>query len=205
MTKIEDDMNKIEAGIKKLKFEYDLYFGGGSKNPPDKLFNEINSLVKFYRNSTIQQTAILYRFNSISSSFATYSELWGKMLRYRNEKGVTDPRLFKTRMNADSTIENLDKSTSKTIREEKRPVIKTTKPKKEEQVAEKDEYLKNLYGEYVEGKKSSGDASIPSFDSFREKMEKQKKDIMDKHKAKDVAFRVVVENGKVTLKAKVVK
>jgi hypothetical protein len=65
-----------------------------------------------------------------------------------------------------------------------------------------DRQLRELYTQYITAKKQCGeDTSRLTFDAVAKTIQKQTPEIMAKFKAKSVEYKVVVKDGKATLKA----
>jgi hypothetical protein len=81
------------------------------------------------------------------------------------------------------------------------PVPQKAGPQKKE-----DSRLKELFSNYSAAKSSSGEANaVMNYDNFLQALNKQKEQIIQQHKCKDVEFYLAEENGKTKLKAKIIK
>jgi hypothetical protein len=49
MPSVDDELNILEDNLRRLKIEYDVYFGGGSKKPPVDTEWRVQSLIKKYQ------------------------------------------------------------------------------------------------------------------------------------------------------------
>ena len=62
--------------------------------------------------------------------------------------------------------------------------------------------MRDLYTQYISAKKQCGeDVSRLTFDAVAKSVQKQVPEILTRYKAKSVEFKVVVKDGKATLKA----
>jgi len=82
---IEEDLNKIEVGIRHLKVQYDMYFSGAMPRQPLETRKELELLLKTINNTPMQRFADRYRYNSLVSKYQTMVELWAKMIRAKEE------------------------------------------------------------------------------------------------------------------------
>ncbi len=65
-----------------------------------------------------------------------------------------------------------------------------------------DRQMRELYTQYIAAKKQCGeDVSRLTFDAVARSVQKQTPEIMAKYKAKSVEYKVVVKDGKASLKA----
>jgi hypothetical protein len=93
---IENDIHRLELGLRQLKIQYDMFFAGSLPRQPFELRGEVERLIKRNSNATIRKYAHRFHFNSLVSRFNALSELWGKTIRAMEEgdrpvHGVTAP------------------------------------------------------------------------------------------------------------------
>lgn len=85
---IDEELNKLEDNLRRLKVEYEIYFNGGSKVPPrDTLFRVESSLKKFSSESFVLSIAQRFKFNQLVQRYAVHSDLWRRKLRLKEEGG----------------------------------------------------------------------------------------------------------------------
>ena len=70
MPTIDDELNSLDDGVRRLKIEYDVYFGGGSKKPPADLEWRVQSLIKKYADGRSMNYAQRFRYNTITQKYA---------------------------------------------------------------------------------------------------------------------------------------
>src|SRR5947209_20439487 len=75
----------LDENIRRLKIEYDVYFGGGSKKPPADTEWRVQSLLKKYSDSAKMNFAQRFRYNSIAQKYAIFSDLWRQKLKIKEE------------------------------------------------------------------------------------------------------------------------
>lgn len=81
----EEEITLLDDALRRLKVEYDVFFGGGSRKPPLDLDWRVQSLIKKYSDSQKLNFAQRYRYNTISERYAKFSDLWRQKLRIREE------------------------------------------------------------------------------------------------------------------------
>lgn len=81
----EEEITLLEDALRRLKVEYDIYFGGGSRKPPLDLDWRVQSLIKKFSDSQKLNFAQRYRYNTLSERYAKLSDLWRQKLRIREE------------------------------------------------------------------------------------------------------------------------
>ena len=82
---VEEEINSLDDALRRLKVEYDIFFGGGSRKPPLDLDWRVQSLIKKFSDSQKLNFAQRYRYNVISERYAKLSDLWRQKLRIREE------------------------------------------------------------------------------------------------------------------------
>jgi len=81
----QGDIEKLEHAIRLLKVQYDQYFAGVLNLPPYELRGEVERLIRQYNNTPFDKSSLRFYFNSLVTRFNTFSELWAKCLRLREE------------------------------------------------------------------------------------------------------------------------
>jgi hypothetical protein len=84
---IDDQLNRLEDEIRKLKVEFDIYFNGGTGKPPFDTKYRVESLVKRIYDSRGMTFGQRFRYNSLVARFNVYKELWRRNLKEREEIG----------------------------------------------------------------------------------------------------------------------
>ena len=89
MATIDEDLSQLERDIRQLKIEYDMYFGGGRKRPPNEVEWRIELLIKRYSERGGElKFAQRFRFNNLSQTYAKYKDVFRKRLAQREEGKV---------------------------------------------------------------------------------------------------------------------
>src|SRR5215469_10133876 len=86
MATIDEDLAQLERDIRQLKIEYDMYFGGGRKRPPNEIEWRIDLVIKRYseRGGELKSTQ-RFRFTNLTQGYAKYKEVFRKRLAQREE------------------------------------------------------------------------------------------------------------------------
>ena len=195
MPTIDDELNNLDDGVRRLKIEYDVYFGGGSKKPPADLEWRVQSLIKKYADGRSMNYAQRFRYNTITQKYALFSNLWQKKLRVK-EEGYRRPQ---DALLAVQGVREFDqKANGKGENQGKDFRIQCTDPEKET------EKVRALFEAMVEAKKRSGEKSgaAGSFESFQTFVKKKTEQIRKEQKCSSVEYSVEIEKGQVKLKAK---
>ena len=184
----ERELSLLEAEIKKLEAEYNMYFAGRLQRPPWEMRKRVEGLVKQLDRSHIPNYGQRFRFTTLQSRFAKSLDLWDRGLRAR-EEGRPGPFA------------------------QPRPVEEKARPPRPEDrvvhVASFEDPLKEmekvhqLYDNLAQARKEAGQEAIP-FHKFADLIKNQVKSLKEKG-SPEVAFRVAVKDGKVAFTARGLK
>ena len=192
---IDEELNQLDDNVRRLKIEYDIFFGGGSKKPPSELEWRVQSLLKKYSDGRRMNFGQRFKFGAIQQKYAVYNSLWQQKLRIK-EEGYRRPQ------DALLAIQGL-----RAFDEEAHEPIDISEPEPFRvacsDVDKESNKVKALYEAMVAaGKKSKTKGPAGTFESF-EKFVKQKTEQLRKsYGATAVEYAVEVQDGRVRLKAK---
>jgi hypothetical protein len=86
----DEDLSRLEADIRKLKIEYEQFFGGGKSRPPADTEWRIEQTMKRYSDRGGEMNYNQrFRYGNLSQTYAKYKEIFHKRLR-RREEGTVD-------------------------------------------------------------------------------------------------------------------
>ncbi len=181
---IDEELAHLEDAVRKLKIDYDMYFGGGAKRPPYDAQSHVESVIKKYNDNPKLSFAQRFRFNGIVQKFAVHSDMWRQKVK-RREEGRDEPHQRRTETPPPKA---------------ETPAGFRVQWKDPDQEHEK---VDQLFQALVAAKKQigedSGSLNVDGFKRFvKQKTDQLKKDM----KCSNVEYSVEVENGQVRLKAK---
>jgi len=184
---LEKDLQRLEAELKQLEAEYNMFFAGRLAKPPWETRSRVEALVKHYGRASIQNTGDRFRFNTLQSRFATFIDLWDRGLRAR-EEGRPGPFAHQAKKQVERPRGAEDRILHvAAFRDPMREVDK----------------LEELYQSLSEARREVGEQQVP-FHKFAELVKTQVKKLRDTG-SPEVAFRVAVKDGKVNLTARALK
>ncbi|MBI4480274.1 MAG: hypothetical protein HY651_09655 [Acidobacteria bacterium] len=176
----DEELNKLEDNLRRLKIEYDIYFNGASKRPPTDSQWRVETALKRLQDSSDMNFAQRYRFNNLAQRYSLFSELWRQRVKTREE----GPR----RTAAEARAER-EQPTS--FRVDWRDPVK--EPEKVDQ----------LFTAFVEAKKKCGENTESlGPDAFKRFVQQKTEQLKRDFKCDQVEYVVEVEQGQVKLKAK---
>src|ERR1700682_1014728 len=82
---VDKDLPRLEAELKRLEAEYNMFFSGRLPKPPWETRTRVEGLVKRYDRAYIQNTGDRFRFSTLQSRFAAFIDLWDRGMRAREE------------------------------------------------------------------------------------------------------------------------
>ena len=186
VSEVERDLQKLEVGLKNLEAQYNMYFAGRLPKPPWDTRTSVENLVKRYDRGFIQNYADRFRFQTLQSRFATLLELWDKGLRAR-EEGRPGP-FAHPQSKKD---------------EPKRPQNRILHVTAFSDPMHEQDKLHDLYESLAEARHEVGMEPVP-FHKFADLVKNQVKKLNEDGDA-EVAFRVAIKDGKVSLTARAMR
>jgi len=182
---LDTELDLLEASIRQLQVEWERFFGGGEKKPPNELKGRVEALVRKHAHSEIRNNSERFRYQMLVARYNTFAELWAKRLRAREEGHLPGGRQAPVQ-----------------------PPLTRPSPKEavrvQDPVADQ-EAVKELFDRLVEARRKAGDTAALKFENFRDIIEQQAKRLLNDRKVMAVDFRLEEKEGKVSLKAKPVR
>jgi hypothetical protein len=199
---IEEDVEVIERSIRQLQIEWDKFFGGLEKKPPNELKTKVEALIRRHANAEIRNNTERFRYQSLTAKYNTLNELWSKRLRAKEEgrpmgvhglkadvlppppppaaaaKSPAGAAARRAPENAEVRVQSLDRD-AKAVR--------------------------SLYERFLAARQAAGENAPVKFDSFQKLIGQQTSRLISEKGGQAVDFRLETRDGKVSLKAKVVK
>src|SRR4051812_8213954 len=164
-----------------------MFFAGRLPRPPWETRARVASMVRRLDNTHIPNTGGKFRFNSLQSRFQTFSDLWDRGLKAR-EEGRPGP------------FANLKPPTEE---RPKRPADRILHVTTFSDPLREMDKLQDLYENLAEARREVGEEAIP-FHRFADLIKTQV-GAMKQKGIPEVAFRVAVKHGKVAFTARAMK
>jgi hypothetical protein len=83
---IEEQIERIEDDIRRLKIDFDIYFNGGTKKAPLQQRAALESRIKRVNGDRTISYANRYKLNNLISRFTSYRELWRRKLKAKGDE-----------------------------------------------------------------------------------------------------------------------
>jgi len=184
---IDRDLLRLEADLKQLEAEYNMFFAGRLPKPPWETRTRVEALVKQFDRGHMPNTGDRFRFSTLQSRFAAFIDLWDRGLRAR-EEGRPGPFAHK------------------------RALVEPEKAPPEDRILHVSSFrdplheidkLTELYESLAEARREVGE-DAPPFHKFAELVKNQVTKLREAG-SPEVAFRVAVKGGKVNFTARGLK
>ena len=184
---VSRDLSLLEAELKRLEAEYNMFFAGRLPRPPWETRSRVQAIVKRIDRTPISNYGEKFRFSTLQSRFTTFIDLWDRGLRAR-EEGRPGPFAQPKRAAEPARLVPEDRILH---------VTTFSDPLKEM------DKLQDLYDSLAEARRDVGQEQIP-FHKFAELIKTQVTSLRDKG-SPEVAFRVAMKDGKVNFTARALK
>ncbi len=199
---VDEEINLLEESVRRLKIEYDVYFGGGSKKPPADTEWRVESIIKKYSDAHKMNFAQRFKYNSIVQRYALFRDLWRQKMKIKEEGyrrpqdavlGIQGLRIDEAHAAEEALAARPERDTGE------KPF--TTHCSDAEADHEK---VQQLFNAMTEARTKAGDAAAGSanFDSFKAFVKKKTEQIRKDYGCHAVEYSVEMEGGQVRLKAK---
>ena len=195
---VEEDLTGLDHAIRQLQIEWDKFFSGIEKKPPNDLKNKVEAVIRRHANAEIRNNTERFRYQTMVAKYNTLNELWGKKLRAREEgkafgvhglkadvlpppapaPAAPPPRAVRAGGSGEFRVQNPERDLAA---------------------------VKALYDNFLVARQQAGEGAPVKFESFQKLIAQQASRILSDKGAQAVDFRLETKDGKVSLKAKVVK
>jgi hypothetical protein len=184
---IDEELALLEDHVRRLKVEYDMYFGGGLRRAPADLDWRVQSLIKKYTDTQKKlNSSQRFKYNGAVQRYAVYSDLWRQKLRIK-EEGYRRPQ------DALLGIQGLRFETDNpSVAPAKRSVVLSFTDSPEL------EGIQELYEAMQSGAGGGAPASLEALTAF---LRTKTKAIQNTYGCSAVKYTVEVKDGRVRIKA----
>ena len=180
-TEVQRDLLTLEAELKRLEAEYNMFFSGRAKRPPLETRGRVEAMVKRWDRGHIDAAADRFRFQTLQARFQKFADLWDRGLRAR-EEGRPGPFAHPAPRTAPPAPPDPAESKVLHVTAFKDPMREMDK-------------LHSLYDTLMDARRQIGDDVVP-FHRFAALVKDQVTKLRDSG-SPEVAFRVAVKDAKV--------
>jgi hypothetical protein len=195
----EEDLDELALMLRQLQIEWEKFFGGVEKKPPVELRGRVEGIIKRYAYIEIRNNTERFRYQALSSRYNTFNELWNKRMR-----AIEEGRPLGLHGRAAAAVTSATASPAAAAPARAAPPggggeFRVRSPDKDESA------VRALYEKFLQAREKAGEKGTVKFDNFHKLISQQASRIMADKGAQAVDFRLETKEGKVSLKAKVVK
>ena len=195
MIKQDDELDKLEEDIRKLKNKYDQFFSGIQKFPPMHERRLLEVYIHELGKQKIRDNTRRFRYSQLLTRYNQLRELWGRRMRER-EEGPLDFRRRSAALSAPSA------PVAGPVSAPPRVTSPAADPYVRVASGTNGEAIERLYGDVEKEHLKLGKMPNITREQLMTMVQKQSDFVREKYHVDVVAFRVDVVDGKVKLKAK---
>jgi len=202
--KQDDELDKLEEDIRKLKTKYDAFFAGIQKVPPMHERRMLEVYLHELSKLKIRDNGRRFRLTQLLTRYNQFRELWGRKMRER-EEGPLEYRRRRAALLLDEETETAPAPPppAPPPRPRPRPVtLSPADPYVKVTPGSNGAEIRRLYAEIERQHLKLGRLPPVSFDQLAAMVQKQSEAVRSRYHVRTVAFRVETIDGKVKLKAK---
>jgi hypothetical protein len=197
---VDEELTVLEDQLRRLKIEYDMYFGGGAKKPPTDVEWKVKNLLKKYSDGHRMSYAQRFRYTTIQQRYALYNALWQQKLVIK-EEGYRRPQDAVLGIQGLRSDEEHEAAIA--LKHHHGPVTAERPFSTSFSDADSDhKQVESLFQALTEARKKSGENSAANLDSFKKFVKQKTTQLQKEYGCKAVEYTVEMQNGQAKLKAK---
>jgi len=196
---IDEELSVLEDQLRRLKVEYDMYFGGGSKKPPADIELKVKTLLKKYSDGHRMNYAQRFRYTTIQQRYALYNALWQQKLIIKEEgyRRPQDAVLGIQGLRTDEEHEAQKALSHHGPVAADRPFSTSFSDVNADQ-----KQVESLFQALTEARRKAGENNPANLDSFKKFVQQKTAQLRKDYGCKAVEYTVELQNGQAKLKAK---
>lgn len=174
------ELNRVQQELEQLKILYEQHFMGIHRFPPDALHQKMERTLRQLKSAPFKNSQTNYQLRMIEQRFQAYNSYWKRVQRER-EEGTYFRDVFKAELRERVALEDAEAQTQK---------------------GKAKANVKALFDTYRDAiEQQTGKRMNLDYDKFQKRLVQQAKSFKAKHGNKKLSFRVVVQDGKVRVRA----
>ena len=196
---VDEELDALEAQLRRLKIEYEVYFNSRDKKPPTDIEWKVLAFLRKFSDGRLNFSQ-RFRYNAMAQRYAIYSDLWRKKTRIR-EEGYRRPQ---DALLSVSGVRLEEHEPEHKVYGLSHPPVAADQPfmvNFSDADAERDK-VEKLFAALTDAKKKAGENTSGSLESFSSFLRKKTEQIRKQYSCEAVQYVVDVADGKVKLTAK---
>jgi hypothetical protein len=194
MIKQDEELDRLEEDIRKLKNKYDQFFTGIVKVPPSFDRHQVENFIHEMNKQKMRDNARRFRFGTITSRYNQFREMWARKMR-ESEEGPVDFRRRQAAMTAVTPPPPSAPPPPPVTSARPDPYVKVSPGTNGDEIGK-------LYEQIQREHLKMGKMPNVTVEQLASMVQKQSELVREKYHVTTVAFRVETVDGKVKLKAK---
>ena len=196
----DEELNILDDQLRRLKVEYDMYFGGGTKRPPTDIEWKVKSLLRKLSDGSKLTFAQRFRYNTMQQRHALFNALWQQKLIIK-EEGYRRPQdamlgIQGLRAKEEHEAEAALKHRPYGAKSDQPFTVACSDVDREPGKVEA------LFQAMAQARRQAGDTKSASLDSFQKFVRQKTDQIRKQYQCQTVEYSVELQNGQVKLTAK---
>src|SRR6267154_2110029 len=179
--KLAEDLDELEEAMTGLQVLYEKYFLGIDRRPPDAQRRQVSEKMRLLKTTMVKNTALKFRIQTMFAKLISFERMWDRTLR-EIEEGTYKRDVFKAK-----------------LRDRKGDQKPAQAAPSSPQLS--DQMIRKLYDTYVIARQRTGESTSGlTYDAIARRIRAQVPELMARHKARNIEFKVVKKGGKAVLK-----
>ena len=177
---LDVELDQLEANLNELRIQFEQYFVDVLPQPPVQQQKDVVRQIKKLLRAPFKNSQTRFRLRTLVTRYQTYHTYWERVMKQR-EEGSYFKDVFKAEM---------------------RVKITEDQAKERSRSGAADKGMHQLFDSYRSALEKAGvESKQMNFDAFKKSLVQKAKELKEKHGVKKLNYKVVVKNGKVTIKA----
>jgi hypothetical protein len=182
--KLAEDLDAMDEAIVELQVLYEKYFLGLDRRPPDQQRRKVSEKMRVMKTSQVKNTALKFRIQTMFAKLISFERMWDRTLR-EIEEGTYKRDLFKAN-----------------LRQQREQPAGAQRGRSASSPQISDEMIRKLYDTYIVARQRTGESTTGlTYESLASRLRTQVPELMTRHKARNIEFKVVIKGGRAVLKA----
>jgi hypothetical protein len=198
---IDDELTQLDDYLRRLKVEYDIFFGGGAKKPPAELEWKVRNLIRKYSDGSNMSGTQRFRFNTLQQRYSLFSALWMQKCKIK-EEGYRRPQ--DAILGIQGLRDEEQHAAEQALRHRNRPQDEAAEAFRVD-CADADSEPKKieaLFQALTSARQQAGDNTGGNLASFAKFVRQKTEQIRKEYACPKVEYTVELKDGQVKLKAK---
>lgn len=190
-------LDELEQKMSYLKIQYEKYFSGLERIEPLRDREELKRMVRDLHDNPMRNPAQRFKFQQLKARLQSLEMYWIRNL-VMIERGTHPKMQFRANLKGQKGPEELDAAALEPMMtQEQEEVLR----RRQETQEREERALKMVYDKYMEARAKCGQNTDIAFDTVRNALRQQVRQIKSQFNVESVRFRIAIEDGKAKVKA----